>query len=68
MRSRRLTILAALSAVLVLIATGVVSVATPENASAYDKSQAASQTSACGNEFMPMNAGSVPGHRLTNSR
>jgi YVTN family beta-propeller protein len=32
-------------------------VATPENASAYDKNQAASQASECGNEFLPVNIG-----------
>jgi len=30
---------------------------TPQSASAYEKSQATSQTSECGNEFMPTNIG-----------
>jgi hypothetical protein len=40
-----------------LFAAAAISMTTTENAYAYKKNQATSQTSACGNEFMPTNVG-----------
>jgi hypothetical protein len=39
------------------LAISTVSTLIPESASAYEKNQATSQTSACGNEFIPINIG-----------
>ncbi|MGA7370868.1 MAG: hypothetical protein WBX01_17230, partial [Nitrososphaeraceae archaeon] len=40
-----------------LLVISAVSTVTPESVSAYEKNQATSQTSACGNEFIPINIG-----------
>lgn len=55
MRSQKFAIIMTIAALLLIIS--VVSTITPENAFAYKKNQATSQTSACGNEFMPINVG-----------
>ncbi|HZD35452.1 MAG TPA: hypothetical protein VE130_09630 [Nitrososphaeraceae archaeon] len=55
MQSQKLAIITAISAL--LLATSAVPTLTPQSASAYHKNQATSQTSACGNEFMPINVG-----------
>jgi hypothetical protein len=54
MQSQKLAIITT-SALLLAIST--VSTLIPESASAYEKNQATSQTSACGNEFIPINIG-----------
>jgi hypothetical protein len=40
-----------------LLVISLVSTITPESVSAYEKNQAVSQTSDCGNEFVPVNVG-----------
>lgn len=55
MKSRDIAIVTTIAALLIVISA--VSAITPESASAYQKNQAASQTSVCGNEFMPINVG-----------
>jgi hypothetical protein len=55
MQTQKLAIITAISAL--LLAISAVSTLTPQNASAYEKTQATSQTSACGNDFMPFNIG-----------
>jgi YVTN family beta-propeller protein len=54
MQSRKFAIITMLAALVLIISA--VSTITPENAFAY-KNQATSQTSVCGNEFMPINIG-----------
>ncbi|HZD36212.1 MAG TPA: hypothetical protein VE130_13505 [Nitrososphaeraceae archaeon] len=56
MKSRNFTIFSVLAAALLLSTIAVTPVA-PEDALAYEKNQATSQTSACGNDFMPVNLG-----------
>jgi hypothetical protein len=55
MKSRNFAMVAAMAAL--LLATAAVSMVSPENALAYKKSQATSQTSACGNGGIPTNIG-----------
>jgi hypothetical protein len=55
MRSQKLAFLTTITA-LVLIISAVTTI-TPEDAFAYENNQAASQTSVCGNEFIPLNIG-----------
>ena len=56
MKNRSFALLSA-AAVLLLSTIAVVSIASPDNASAYKKNQAASQTRACGNGEIPTNVG-----------
>lgn len=55
MQSQKLAIITTIAAL--LLVTSAVSTLTPQSASAYEKNQATSQTSACGNDFMPVNIG-----------
>jgi hypothetical protein len=55
MESRKFAIVTAIAALLFVISA--VSTITPESVSAYQRNQAASQTSDCGNEFTPTNTG-----------
>jgi hypothetical protein len=54
MQSQKIAIITTIA---LLIVISAFSTLTPQSASAYEKSQATSQTSACGNEFMPINIG-----------
>jgi hypothetical protein len=53
MQSQKLAIVTTMA----LLVISALSTLTLESASAYEKKQATSQTSACGNEFMPINIG-----------
>jgi hypothetical protein len=55
MQSQKLGIITTIAALLLVISA--VSTVTPESVSAYEKNQATSQTSTCGNEFIPINIG-----------
>jgi hypothetical protein len=56
MKSGNYAIVAAIAALLI-VTTATVSIATPENVFAYNRNQATSQTSACGNNQEPENIG-----------
>jgi hypothetical protein len=56
MKSRNFAIFSVLAAALVFSTIAAFPIA-PESALAYEKNQATSQTSACGNEFIPINIG-----------
>jgi len=55
--NRNFAIVAAIATVLLITTISAVSITTPENAFAYEKNQAASQTNACGNSEIPTNVG-----------
>lgn len=58
MKSRESAVLSAITCAILLFTMLVTAaIASPENVFAYEKNQATSQTSTCGNDFFPMNTG-----------